>query len=211
MAEAAIRTATGKAGAKGDGRFSSLLVLIAIIMAGAVAAFLAWSDWQTRNVAEGELRVRAETLEAAADARAKLDGGDTARPDGEALLVPGPATALVVADVQKRLEAIIAETGATLRSADAPRIILPEQATDGSIAPATDGLSRIVLAVDIEAGEQALPDLLLAVERARPVLIITGLTIKTPRQVGTEWIAGAEQRLSLRLEVAALSGTEPKP
>ncbi|MCU0830233.1 MAG: GspMb/PilO family protein [Rhizobiaceae bacterium] len=203
-----------------DPRLSSLIVIVLIFVATLVAGVRAALDWQAASLANAGLGASAAQFEAALAARqAELAAaGLNAGASGEALIVEAPVTPVTVARTQTLLQDLITGAGATIRSIDAPRVV-PAAASGTDTVPSLDApaapadapgaLERIQFAIDLELPESTLADLLLAIERARPVLVISGLTLRTPRRVGTDFVADADQRLTMRLDVYALAG-EPE-
>jgi Type II secretion system (T2SS), protein M subtype b len=201
-----------------DPRLSSLIVIVLIVTATLVAVLRAGLDWRTASDTNAGLAASAAQFEAALAARqAELAaaglGGAAA---GEPLIVAAPVTPVTVARTQTLLQDLLSGAGATIRSIDAPRIDQAAAEDEFGAAPAADPaaqpastLDRILFAIDLELPETALADVLLAVERARPMLVISGLTLRAPRRVGTDFVADADQKLSMRLEVFALAG-EPE-
>jgi Type II secretion system (T2SS), protein M subtype b len=204
-----------------DPRLSSLIVIMLIVAATLVAGLRAAFDWQAASNANAALGASAAQFEAALAARqAELEAaGLGGAGGGEPMIVEAPVTPVTVARTQTLLQDLLAGAGATIRSIDAPRIITAAATADplGTMAsgdtaeapPPGASLDRIQFAIDLELPESALADVLLAVERARPVLVISGMTLRAPRRVGTDFVADADQMLSMRLDVFALAG-EPE-
>jgi len=192
-----------------DARLASLAVIVLGFAAAIFLAVDAYGWWQAEKTALSDLDRRTALLEqrALALARRDQDDGKTAT-DGR-VLVYGDTPGLAVAELQRILTVSTEKSGALLRSMDTPQgeTIADSHDAQGNL------LQRVRLSAEIEVMEQALPDLLYAIETDMPVMIVDALTLRGRRTASNDATTGwaADDRpLVLRVDISAFrSGAAP--
>lgn len=189
--------------ARYDGRISSLLVIVAVVIGALVIDVSAAMTWREEASALADLKAHTRLLEErAATVAAKADPG--AAPMDARLLIAGETSGLVSAELQRIISDIAQRSGAAVRSLD-----VPENEPVGSVVDASGKkLVRVRLNASIEVMEPALPDLLYAIETNLPMIVIDAVTLRPNRRVeanaGDEPITmPADRPLALSLTVSA--------
>ncbi len=189
--------------ARYDGRISSLLVIVAVVIGALVIDVSAAMTWREEASALADLKAHTRLLEErAATVAAKADPG--AAPMDARLLIAGETSGLVSAELQRIISDIAQRSGAAVRSLD-----VPENEPVGSVVDASGKkLVRVRLNASIEVMEPALPDLLYAIETNLPMIVIDAVTLRPNRRVeanaGDEPITMPVDRpLALSLTVSA--------
>lgn len=158
-------------------RALALAILLALLMVpwfGIAAPIIALFEREDARIAQtAEMiaryrRIAAEIPEASRDSL----------PDGAGLLLGGASAELTAAELQTRLGEMIAQSGGRLRSVQ----VLPTKSEEG--------LTRVVLRIDLQTDIRGLLGLFHAIETARPLLFVDALAITGPRLLRTP--AGAE-------------------
>ena len=145
---------------------------------------------------------------AAVSGRDAQEGADAA-PDTATrrrILIAGDTPGLAAAEFQRRLTLIAERNGAVVRAIDTP-----ESEMVGGIADAQgNALQKMRLSIDVEVMEQALPDLLYAIETDFPLMIADGLSLRTNRSIDGAggWVSSADRPLALRLAVSGFRTQE---
>lgn len=188
-----------------DRRLASLLVLVAVAVGSVVVIADTALSWRREAASIRELERRTLLLEArarevAVESRPHAEGDGLS---GIRLLVEGDTPGLVSAEFQRLFGEEIEKAGASVRALDAPQAEPVGEIRD------TEGrrLMRLRLEADIEVMEQTLPDLLLAIETALPIMVVDTLALRANRRVdtvaGDVWVSAADRPLMLRIGVAA--------
>lgn len=194
-----------------DKRMASLTVIVVVVLATLVLVVDVWGYWRRESAALGELERHTEILEARAAAVSGRDAqeGADAAPDTATrrrILIAGDTPGLAAAEFQRRLTLIAERNGAVVRAIDTP-----ESEMVGGIADAQgNALQKMRLSIDVEVMEQALPDLLYAIETDFPLMIADGLSLRTNRSIDGAggWVSSADRPLALRLAVSGFRTQE---
>jgi hypothetical protein len=188
-----------------DRRLASLVVLIAIAVGSVIVMTDAALSWRREGASLAELERRTQLLETRAAeitamARPEAEGDGLS---GIRLLLEGDTPGLVSAEFQRLFGEEIEAAGAAVRAIDAP-----ETEPVGEVRDVDGGrLVRIRLEADVEVMEQTLPDLLLAIETALPIMVVDSMTLRANRRVdtvaGDVWVSAADRPLMLRIAVSS--------
>jgi len=192
-----------------DKRLSSLIVLVALMLGALVLGIDALVAWRTERAEIILLESRTALLEARAAAARSAQAGPETAPLDARLLIAGQTSGLVSAELQRIISDIAISVGASVRSTD-----VPDSQPVGDVADEAGGkLVRVRLSSEIEVMEQALPDLLYAIETHLPVLVVDAISLRPNRQIdtgsGDAPVSAPDRPLALRLTVSAfhLSGS----
>lgn len=187
-----------------DRRMGALAILLAAIIGSLILVIATLAAWRSDAAALAVIEERTELLEArAASIAAENDGGAAEQIADARILVEGATAGLASAELQRIVSAAAERVGAAVRTLDAP-----DGETVGEIVDA-DGnrLVKVRLNAQIEVLEQALPDLLHAIEAGYPVIVIESFALRANRAVdsvgGTFVNPSDDHALSLRLTVSA--------
>ena len=185
-----------------DKRLASLAVIVVVVLAALVLVLDTLGRWRHETAALAELERHIEVLEARAAAVSTLDGGSgsDAAVDGRVLIF-GDTPGLVAAEFQRVLTFIAESNGAVVRTIDTPE----SQIVEGVADTGGNALQKVRLGIEIEVMEQALPDLLHAIETDFPLMIVDGLSLRTNRHIGAAgdiWASSQDRPLALRLAVS---------
>lgn len=183
-----------------DKRLASLTVIAVVVVAALVLVLDTLVHWQRESATLAELEHHIGVLEArAAAVSGRKTDEDPYASDGH-ILIAGDTPGLAAAEFQRRLTVIAERNGAVVRAIDTPE----SQMIDGIADAEGKALQRVRLSIDLEVMEQALPDLLHAVETDFPLTIVEGLSLRVNRSIGGAggWVSSADQPLALRLAVA---------
>ena len=192
-----------------DARLASLAVIVLGFAAAIFLAVDAYGWWRTESTVLADLGRRTALLEQRALALARRDGNDGKSATDGRVLVYGDTPGLAVAELQRILTVSTEKSGALLRSVDTPQgeTIADSHDAQGNL------LQRVRLSAEIEVMEQALPDLLYAIETDIPVMIVDALTLRGRRMASndatTRWTVD-DRPLVLRVDISAFrSGAAP--
>jgi len=192
-----------------DKRLASLTVIAVCVLAALFLVLETLSFWRADAASLVELERRTLMLEERASAiSARGPDGRPADPLEGRVLIYGETPGLASAEFQRIVTTLAQKAGAAVRSLDVPEV---EEVAD--IVDADGGrLYRIKINAELEVMEQALPDLLYAIETDMPAMIVDSLSLRTNRSVanvGGEMWSAAARPLSLRLTLSAFrSGKE---
>lgn len=183
-----------------DKRLASLAVIAVAVLATLVLVFDTLGYWRRESAALAELERHAGVLEARAAAVSgrKAEEGPHAS-DGR-ILISGDTPGLAAAEFQRGLTLIAERNGAAVRAIDTPESQMIDGVADGE----GKALQRVRLSIDLEVMEQALPDLLHAVETGFPLTVVDGLSLRGNRSIDGAggWVSSADRPLALRLAVS---------
>jgi len=191
-----------------DARLASLAVIVLGLGAAVFLAFDAYGWWQAEKTALADLDRRTELLEERALALAQRDQDEGKSATDGRVLVYGDTPGLAVAELQRILTVSTEKSGALLRSVDTPQgeTIADSHDAQGNL------LQRVRLSAEIEVMEQALPDLLYAIETDIPVMTVDALTLRGRRMASNDATTGwttDDRPLVLRVDISAFrSGAE---
>lgn len=194
-----------------DPRLQSLIVIVLLVagsMALVVDTLLSWRA-EAGNLSLHQERTAMLEQRAAGLSQPKAK---TTVNDGEGkVLIDAQTTGLVSAEFQRFLSTRAQQAGAVVRTVDVPQ---DEFLTATGEKP-PESIERIRLTADIEVMEQALPDLLYAIEAGTPVMIIDAFTLRLNRKVDmleadASMPSGMDRPLSLRLTLSAFRQKGPQ-
>lgn len=194
-----------------DPRLQSLIVIVLLVagsMALVVDTLLSWRA-EAGNLSLHQERTAMLEQRAAGLSQPKPK---TTVNDGEGkVLIDAQTTGLVSAEFQRFLSTRAQQAGAVVRTVDVPQ----DEFLTASGEKPPESIERIRLTADIEVMEQALPDLLYAIEAGTPVMIIDAFTLRLNRKVDmleadASMPSGMDRPLSLRLTLSAFRQKGPQ-
>lgn len=192
-----------------DARLASLAVIVLGACAAAALAINAYGTWSDERERLSELEHRTALLEQRAEALSRRNNADGQETGDAGILVYGETPGLAVAELQRIVSTIARNAGAVVRSMDTPpgATVADAKTADGKL------LQSVRLSAEIDVGEQALPDLLYAIETEKPLIVVDGLALTGDRRnvagEATGWVGPAERQLMLRIDLSAFrAGTE---
>lgn len=195
-----------------DPRLQSLMVIAVLVLGSLVVLADALSNWRAEAQALSTYEERTGLLEQKAAGITSPQVDPTAQEPGEGtVLIDAQTTGLVSAEFQRLLSRRAERAGAVVRSVDVPEDALLTTENE----PAPESVERVRLTADIEVMEQALPDLLYAIEAGSPVMVIDAFTLRLNRKVDvlggdTSASAAMDRPLSLSLTLSAFRQKGPQ-